>query len=175
MNDADDASDSAENGGVADPERRRLLAGLLTAYTASLIPWALAQPVENDSHGAFVAVSAILVGRRSLDAVQAKRYYDALSADDPRFSTAAGRLLALINERRIDPLQLQSVLDTGHSALAPLPRKIATAWFMGIVGSGEKARCLAYETALDNTIVADVLKPPTYAYGVYGSWAKKPT
>lgn len=170
-----DSNDAAGNGGLADPGRRRVLAGLLTVYTASLIPWALAQPVESSGHGAFVAVSAILVGRRSLDAAQAKRYYDALSADDPGFPDAAGKLLALINERSIDPLQLQGVLDTEHSALAPLPRKIATAWFMGIVGSGEKARCLSYETALDNVIVADVLKPPTYAYGVYGSWAKKPT
>jgi hypothetical protein len=166
---------TAQDDDPADPGRRRVLAGLLTAYTASLIPWALGQPVESPDHGAFVAVSAILVGHRSLDVVQAKRYYDALTADDPDFPAAAGKLLALINERKIDPLLLQSVLDTERSVLAPLPRKIATAWFMGIVGSGEKARCLAYETALDNVIVADVLKPPTYAYGVYGSWSKKPT
>lgn len=81
----------------------------------------------------------------------------------------------LINERKIDPLDLQKVLDAEHPELAPLPRKIATAWFMGIVGSAEAARCLAYETALNAVIVADVLKPPTYAYGAYGSWARKPT
>ena len=45
---------------------------------------------------------------------------------------------------------------------------------MGIVGSGATARCIAYEDALDNVIVADVLKPPTYCYGPYGSWARKP-
>ncbi len=65
-------------------------------------------------------------------------------------------------------------MQRAFSPLAALPRKIATAWFMGIVGSGEKARCIAYESALNAVIVQDVLKPPTYAYGVYGSWAKKP-
>jgi hypothetical protein len=158
-----------------DPARRLLLAGLLTGYTASLIPWALAQPVTDANRGAFVAVSAILAGRQSLDAAQATRLYDALAADDSGFSAAVRELLALINERSIDPLQLQRVLDAEHSVLATLPRRIATAWFMGIVGDGESARCIAFETALNAVIVADVLKPPTYCYGVYGSWGRKPT
>ncbi|SFA75830.1 Membrane bound FAD containing D-sorbitol dehydrogenase [Collimonas sp. OK607] len=154
--------------------RRTLLAGLLSAYSASLIPWALAQPVTDAGQGAFVAVSAILAGRQALDAVQAKRLYEALTADDAGFPAAAQALLALINERKIDPLALQKTLDDEHSPLAAVPRKIVTAWCMGIVGDGEKARCIAYETALNAVIVEDVLKPPTYAYGVYGSWAKKP-
>jgi hypothetical protein len=151
----------------ADAARRGLLLGLLSAYTISLIPWATAQPVANPSEGAFMALSAILAGRQSLDVVQARRLYDALVADDPGFPTAAQALLSLINERKIDPLQLQKTL-------AALPRTIVAAWYMGIVGGGEKARCLAYETALNAVAVADVLKPPTYAYGSYGSWTKKP-
>ncbi len=154
--------------------RRTLLIGLLSAYSASLIPWALAQPVANAEQGAFVAVSAILVGRPALDAVQAKRLYDALTTDDAGFSAAAQTLLALINDRKIDPLILQKTLDDEHSPLAALPRKIMTAWCLGIVGDGEKVRCIAYETALNAVMVEDVLKPPTYAYGTYGSWAKKP-
>jgi hypothetical protein len=160
--------------GPADLPRRRLLAGLLSAYTASLIPWALAQPVADVSRGAFAALSAILAGRQSLDAVQATRFYDALVADDAGFPAAVQSLLTLVNDRKIDPLQLQKVLDAEHSPLAELPRKIVTAWFMGIVGSGERARCIAYETALNAVIVEDVLVPPSYSYGPYGSWAKKP-
>ena len=158
-----------------DPTRRALLAGLLSAYTASLIPWAVAQPVGDSDQGAFVALSAIIAGRQSLDAEMAKRLYAALTAEDSGFPAASRKLLALINERKIDPMQLQQVLDAEQSPLASLPRKIATAWFLGIVGSGEKARTLAYEDALNAVIVGDVLKPPTYCYGVYGSWAKKPT
>lgn len=164
----------ARHDAPADPSRRRLLVGLLTAYTASLIPWALAQPVPHADRGAFTALSAILVGRQALDAAQTARLYDALAADDAHFSTDVQALLTLINQRQIDPLQLQSVLDTEHSPLAPLPRKIVSAWCLGIVGSGEDARCIAYETALNAVVVADVLKPPTYAYGTYGSWANKP-
>jgi hypothetical protein len=158
-----------------NPRRRALLAGLLSAYAASLIPWALAQPVADGAHGAFVALSALLAGRQALDQVQARRLYDALAADDRNFPAAAQALLALINQRAIDPLQLQQVLDTEQSALAPLPRKIVTAWFLGIVGNGDTARCLAFETALNAAIVADVLTPPSYAYGPYASWAVKPT
>lgn len=158
-----------------DPRRRLLLAGLLTAYTASRIPWALAQPVADADRGAFLAVSALLVGRIALDANQAKRLYDALAADDAAFPGSVRALLALIEARHIDPLQLQQTLDAEHSAQAPLPRRIVSAWYLGIVGDGERARCLAFETALNAVVVADVLKPPTYSYGVYGSWARKPT
>lgn len=168
------SGDVAETLQAYSPKRRRLLATLLSAYTTSLIPWAAAQAVADDSHGAFLAISAILAGRQSLDSALAKRLYDALVAYDPGFPTAASALLTLINEQKIDPIQLQKRLDAEHSALAPLPRMIVTAWFMGIVGEGDRARCIAYENALNAVIVEDVLTPPTYAYGVYGSWSKKP-
>lgn len=156
------------------PTRRTLLKGLVTAYTASLIPWALAEPVDNADQGAFVVMSAIIAGRQTLDSELAKNLYRALLTDDPGFAGAVKDLLALVSERKIDPLKLQKTLDDEKSPLAPVPRKIATAWFMGVVGDGEHARCLAYENALNAMIVADVLKPPTYAYGPYGSWARNP-
>jgi hypothetical protein len=163
--------------GAAPPsaQRRAVLGGMLSVFAASFVPWALAQPVLDAARGAFLALSALLAGRQSLDQVQARRLYDALHADDPGFPADVQSLLALVNQRSIDPLHLQQVLDAEQAALAPLPRKIVSAWYLGIVGSGEHARCLAFETALNAAVVADVLKPPTYAYGAYGSWAKKPT
>jgi hypothetical protein len=157
-----------------DFSRRTLLAALLSASTAALIPWALAEPVADAGSGAFLALSAILAGRQSLDAAQARRLYAALTADDASFPAAAQALLKLVNARSIDPMQLQKTLDDEKSPLAAVPRKVAKAWFLGVVGSGAKARCLAFETALNAQMVADVLKPPSYAYGVYGSWTKKP-
>ncbi len=167
-------SASVDNLVAPNPVRRGVLAGLLGAYAASLIPWALAQPVADSDQGAFLAVSAILVGRSALDAAATKRLYDALLANDASFSASTRTLLNLINERKIDPLQLQQLLDDEKSPLAAIPRVIVSAWLLGIVGSGERARCLAFETALNAVMVADVLKPPTYAYGTYGSWAGKP-
>lgn len=158
----------------AEPSRRRLLTGMLTAYAASLIPWALAHPTPRAGRDAFAALSAMLVGRQVPDAAQTARLYDALAADNAHFAADVHALLKLINQRQIDPQQLQSVLDTEHSPLARLPRPIASAWALGVVGSGAGAHCLAYETALNAVIVADVLKPPTYAYGAYGSWSGKP-
>lgn len=157
----------------ARPSRRRVLAGLLTAYTASVIPWAMAQPAAQGDRGAFTALSVILVGRHALDVVQMARIYDAFGTN-ARFSSDVQTLLALINERHIDPQQLQRTLDSEHSPLASLPRKIVSAWYLGVIGDGEAARCISYETALNAVAVADVLKPPTYAYGTYGSWANRP-
>ena len=159
---------------VSNPSRRKLLGGLLSAYTATLVPWALAQPVRDEQHGAFVALSAILVGRQSLDSDHAQRLYDALAENDPNFGDSVSALLELINKKHISPVALQEALDVGHPELASVPRSIATAWIIGVVGEGVRARCLAYETALMSDIVKDKLNPPTYAYGAYGSWETKP-
>jgi len=166
--------------GTVDPAaacavtRRRILAAFLTTYTASLIPWALAQPTRGSEHAAFLAVSAVLVGRKVLDDAQATRLYNALVQDDAGFPNAVHALLTLLDERKIDPVRLQSVLDAERSPLASLPRRIVGAWYLGIVGEGDRARVVAYESAINAAVVADVLKPPTYCYGVYGSWARKP-
>ncbi|CAM5199536.1 hypothetical protein CDEF62S_03639 [Castellaniella defragrans] len=156
------------------PRRRRLLAGFVGAYTATLVPWALAQPVRNDRQGSFLALSAIIAGRQSLNADMADRIFEALGNESPDFPADAADLLQLIEERSIAPLQLQQVLDGEKSRLAALPRKIATAWLLGVIGTGKSAYVIAYEHALNAQMVADVLKPPTYAYGPYGSWTRNP-
>ena len=147
---------------------------MVSAYVASVIPWAMGQPAENERSGAFIALSAIIAGFNSFDPDLAARLHEALLALDPSFDEKVRSLLALIEQHKVDPVRLQATLDAEGSSLAPFPRVIASAWFLGIVGSGDTARCIAYEDALNAVIVSDVLKPPTYCYGPYGSWARKP-
>src|SRR5690606_14420372 len=115
--------------------------------------------------GAFMALSAIIAGRQSLDAELTALYFDALTQADPQFPASVSAVLKLIEEQQIDPLQLQALLDQNHPPLAPVPRKIATAWFLGIVSDGKQAHCLAYADALNAVLVGDVLKPPSYCFG----------
>lgn len=157
-----------------DPLRRALLVGFGASYVLSLIPFALAQEVPDAAMAPFLALSGLLVGRPSLDPAQAKRLYEALVANDPGFADKSNQLLLLIEQRKIDPMQLQQTLNDENSPLKDLPGQIVTAWYLGIVGSGANARCIAFETALNAQVVADILKPPTYAYGGYGSWSRNP-
>jgi len=157
-----------------DLVRRALLTSLLAASVASVIPPALAASTTDAAHDAFLSASKMLTGRTSLDAQQASLLYDALIADDPQFAAEVQALVTVIDQRKIDPLQLQHALDDEHSPVAALTRKIVTAWYTGIVGDGEKARCITFETSMMNEIVSDKLKPPSYCYGGYGSWAEKP-
>ena len=150
------------------------MVALLAAGVAPAIPPAFAATTPEAVPDAFLAVSKILTGRPSLDPAQASRLYAALFADDPQFAGGLEALLALIDERKIDPLQLQHVLDSERSPVAPLPRKIMTAWCVGVVGADENARCVTFETNLTNVIVSDKLKPPSYCYGGYGSWVDQP-
>jgi hypothetical protein len=155
--------------------RRRVLGGMLAAWSAAWVPTAAAQQQTARQHAAFVALSAILTGRSSLDDAHAARLFDALAANDPNFAAAVTTLLAMIDKRRINPRRLQSLLDAEHSALAPLPRSVMSAWYLGIVGEGARARCIAFESALNAAVVADVLMPPSYCHGAYGSWSGKPS
>lgn len=154
--------------------RRVVLAGLLSAYTASLIPWALAESAPDADRGKFLILSALIAGRETLDNDLALRYYDALLAYDPSFPAAVSAILEIINHQHIGPLQLQAWLDEARPELAHVPRRIAAAWFLGYVDTSEGVRALAYEQALNAQIVSDVLKPPSYCYGGYGSWVSRP-
>lgn len=154
--------------------RRVVLAGLLGTYTASLIPWALAETAPDPERGRFLILSALIAGREALDSELALRYYEALVAADESFPAAVTTVLTLINYHHIDPLELQALLDEKRPELASVPRRIATAWFLGVVKTADGARVLAYEKALNAQMVDDVLKPPSYCYGGYGSWATEP-
>jgi hypothetical protein len=157
-----------------DPDRRGILIGLTATYLFSYVPLALAQPADAAPRGAFMAVSRILTGRASLDADQAARLYEALMADAPGFAANVQALRSLMDERRIDPAQLQSTLDAEQSPLAAVPRDIVKAWYTGIVGEAERTRCVTFETSLMHVAVADRLNPPSYCYGSYGSWVAQP-
>jgi hypothetical protein len=170
----DEPDASLPCGAGSDPDRRTLLTGLTAAYLVSYVPSAMAQPADAAPREAFMAVSRVLTGRPSLDADQAARLYEALAADAPGFAADVQALRSFIEERKIDPVQLQSTLEAEQSPLTSVPRTIVKAWYTGIVGEAERARCVTFETSLMHVAVADRLNPPSYCYGSYGSWTAQP-
>jgi hypothetical protein len=153
--------------------RRTVFATVAVAYAASFIPrtWAGS---PDPSYSAFVTVSEYLTGHPVLDGALAMRAYSALAGDDEGFKGQVQSLSTLIAAQKPDPMTLQAILDGKKSPLAALPRKIVKAWYLGVVGDGDKARCIAFENNLTNRAVADHLRPPSYCFGTYGSWVQKP-
>ncbi|MDR3529226.1 MAG: sugar dehydrogenase complex small subunit [Rhodopila sp.] len=172
---SDDCNDPCRRADLRDPVRRALLATALAAYASTSVRWASAAPAGDRGQDAFLAASKFLTGRSSLDPQQAARLYDALTSADPQFSAGVQALTALIDQQKVDPLNLQQMLDGQHAAFAALPKKIATAWYIGVVGDDENAKAVTFETSLMSVITSDYLKPPSYCYGAYGSWVGKPT
>ena len=159
----------------ANPKRRILLGGALAASAAALIPAAFAAAGDATAAGAaFLSISKALCGHDPLNPDDAARLCNALIAEDAQFAEGVQELAALMDRRKMDPLKLQQALDDEHSPLAALPRKVVRAWYLGVVGEDDKARCLSFETNLSNELVSDKLRPPSYCYGGYGSWAEKP-
>lgn len=169
--------------------RRMLVGGIAVGYATSLLPTgflasafaadatapgASGAPALSASTAAFNDVSLFLTGRSTLDATQAQRLLAALEASDPHFAASLDALAAFIATQKPDPLALQHLLDAEKASFAALPRAILTAWYVGVVGSNEEAKCVTYESSLMYVVVADHVKPPSYAYGAYGSWSAKP-
>lgn len=151
--------------------RRTLLKGLLLACAAGRLPAALATPAESQALATFMTLSAWLTGRDWLDPAQGRPLFEALSEQAGDFPLRCQALWLEVQNRHLDPATAQQQLTDENSPLAALPRQIAQAWWQGVVGQGAQARCLAYEQALNAQVVADVLVPPSYAYGAYGSWS----
>ena len=103
------------------------------------------------------------------------RLQAALQALDPRFGPQASALWQWITNGQVALAQLNARLQAEQPDLAALPGQVMQAWYLGIAGSGTRTRVVAYEFALNAQTVADKLKPPTYSYGLYGSWTRNPT
>ncbi|GGM08646.1 sugar dehydrogenase complex small subunit [Pseudomonas asuensis] len=161
--------------------RRVFLAGSLAAagwvMGRQLAPLAYAADVAGmePAKAAFMNVSQVITGRTQLDPGLSQRLYTALSENDPAFTDRIQAVHQYIVAHQIAAADLQAALDRDAKDLTTLPRQLATAWYMGIVGEGKQARCIAFEDALMYAVVSDQLKPPSYAFGGYGSWAVKPS
>jgi len=162
-----------------DTTRRLLLAGILSGYVCSFLslPSAFADaPAEAASKASenFLTLSRLLTGHAQLEPQQADRLYAAFLAVEPEFEAQLKLLADFIAAGKLEAGALQAALDAQKTAFAKLPARIMTAWYVGVVGSGKAARCVTYETSLMHLAVADRLKPPSYAYGPYGSWGRNP-
>lgn len=157
------------------PSRRQFLSGasLIAAGSALGLPMlpgtAFAQG-EDD----FTAVSRLLVGTHDMKPGFTQALLAAFRKIDPAFDGKLATLRRLIGPDPVSGDALKAKLAGADSAVAALPQTILTGWYLGVAGSGKDAICVAYVEALANQEVADVLRPQSYAYGAYGSWAKPP-
>ncbi len=102
-------------------------------------------------------------------------------------------LLAFVQAGGVDVKGLQSRLASERPELAPIPRQLVSAWYLGVVGDvpdepdGEDeqnppslvrettgARVVAWEKAMMFVPVAGSLPIPSYCGGATGFWSKAP-
>lgn len=154
--------------------RRHVLGGGLAAAAVSLFPWTPALPLEADPATAFFQLSVLLTGRDKLDPVLGQRLLQALQAGNASFNQHTADLLVFLQTRKVPLPELAALLSAEKPPFAALPTQVMAAWYLGVVGDGSQARVVAFEHALNAAAVSDKLKPPTYAYGVPGSWSTNP-
>ncbi|WP_321957026.1 sugar dehydrogenase complex small subunit [Paraburkholderia bannensis] len=164
------------------PSRRQFLIGTSVLATLSVTglgalgrAHAQAAAASADADfSAFMKLSQYLTGKTSLDVEIGRAILAGLRGDDASTGTTIAQLNDFVARTNTPANTLQSVLDASQPALAKLPKKIVTAWYLGVVGTGKNARTVAYEQALMYPPIADVIVMPSYARGVPGYWAKPP-
>lgn len=123
---------------------------------------------------AFMRLSQYLTSKTTLDVEIGREILAGLRDDTPQVSAQIAQLNDFVAKSNTPASALQAALDGSQSALASLPKRIVSGWYLGVVGSGTKASAVAYEQALMYPPIADVIVMPTYARGVPGYWAKPP-
>ncbi|WP_322044408.1 sugar dehydrogenase complex small subunit [Paraburkholderia sp. J67] len=164
------------------PSRRQFLIG--TTLLASLSVAGLgalsaahaqaAAASADADFAAFMRLSQYLTGKTALDVEIGRAILAGLRGDDANASAMIAQLNDFVARTNTPANTLQSVLDASQPTLAGLPKKVVTAWYLGVVGTGKNARTVAYEQALMYPPIADVIVMPSYARGVPGYWAKPP-
>lgn len=120
----------------------------------------------------FMAVSRRLTGKRDLDPVVGARLHAALTRaypDLPRTLAPLDARLAAADSAAGTPL-----------ARAPEPerraaQRILRGWYLGVVGTGPGAQCVAFETILAYRPVADQIVMHTFCREAPGYWAEPPS
>ena len=149
--------------------------GALAVGVVQLAPLSWAnQAAPSQASDAFVALSQYLTERSDLNARLAARLQAGLQSLGSDFVAQAEALWQWVQAGNVGLGQLNERLKSEKPELAAVPGQIMQAWYMGIVGTGAQAKVVAYEFALNAQTVSDKLKPPTYAYGLPGSWASNP-
>lgn len=157
--------------------RRRILQGMGVLAGSALFPASIRPAFATTSaNNDFIKLSRLLTGREMLPVEYMAALFSAFSKVDNAFPQKLTRLRSYIEENSLSAKDLKAKLaaDPSVSELSELPGMILTGWYLGIAGSGDNAICVAYVDALAYQEVAEVLRPPSYAYGAYGSWAVKP-
>jgi len=107
----------------------------------------------------FLAVSKALTGHDDLNPQTARRILQAMRDDNAAFADKAAALAVLAKGTLAPNAYLEAATPLGlrDTALA-----IVSAWYTGTVGSGPRARLIAYKEALMYWPVRDGLTVPTY-------------
>jgi hypothetical protein len=169
------------------PSRRQFIFGSAIAAAAGVAglarygsPFGLANalaqtaPQPDADYAAFIKLSQYLTGKTSLDADIGHALYTVLVDNDASFAQQIARLNDFVARTSTPAGVLQQALDSTEPTLANVPKQVMSGWYLGVAGTGKKARAVAYEQALMYPPVADVVVMPSYARGVPGYWAEPP-
>lgn len=121
---------------------------------------------------AFRTLSQFLTSK-TVHAVLAGRYYEALKKRIPELDKSVAALNALVAEKKLAHMDDYLALPDVDQRLDAHAKSIVKAMYLGVVGDDEQQELIAYKEAFMYAPTVDVLVVPTYGRGP-DSWGTKP-
>ena len=162
--------------------RRRVLhmVGLVTVASAAgqLLPLPrlhAAQPAASlTGFEDLMLVSRWLTQQDSLNATVGSALLMALNQTQKDFLSGLQQLKTLLQHQPALLQQDRLALGAENADSEKLAKVILAGWYNGVVGKGQHALYVTWINTLANQLVEDKLVPPSFSYGVMGSWAQQP-
>lgn len=122
----------------------------------------------------FISVSQTLTGKPELNPTLALALYNAMLKNAADLDLQVSKLQTALAQAEVLAQGDKTAFSDTQKAEHGLSQALLQGWYLGTVGKGKKAVCVAYMDTLSNRSVADVLVPPSFSYGPCGTWSAKP-
>jgi hypothetical protein len=169
---------------LPDATRRKILTYSLTGLAAGMIAWnrypswlpqasAQANPAgtSNVTTPAFAAVTAHLLGSVTAQPALLQRLYQTLHDMYPVLDTQLESIASVITQQvPAASSNLRDQLVQKDAQLGELWTDLINGLYLGVVGSGFKRRCIAFENIVSYQVVSYALLPVSYAPGAPNFW-----
>lgn len=161
--------------------RRTLIKATLALGVTSMVAYLPIKSVfaGSEAAGAMPAATAAFrqlsqfLTSKTVHAVLASRYYEALKKRMPELDQSVEALNALVAQYKLAHMDDYLALPDVDKQLDAHAKTIVKSMYLGVVGDDENQELIAYKEAFMYAPTADVLVVPTYGRGP-DSWGTKP-
>lgn len=116
----------------------------------------------------FVTLAHTLSGKVVPDPLLIQRVYAELQSRYVNLASSVPKINALLQANKSGPLEIHD------SALLEIYQQVIKGLYLGVIGTSNAPKCIAFENIVSYQAVAKAFSPPSYCAGQVNFWVNKP-